>query len=46
MLLQGGGEKIASGAETGKKGGVGVGVVKIWIYFSLPFSDLTGNKVK
>lgn len=29
----------------GKKGQVGEGVSKMWIYFSLSYSDLIGNKL-
>jgi len=38
-------ERNGSEAEPGKKGGVGGRCFKIWIYFSLSSSDLTGDKL-
>jgi len=45
VLLGGRRERNASEAEAGKKGGVGGRCVKIWIYFSLFYSDLIGDKL-
>ena len=38
-------EKTRSKVKPGKKGGVGGRCFKIWFYFSLSCSDLTGNKL-
>ena len=38
-------EKIGSKVKPRKKGGVGGRCFKIWFYFSLSYSDLTGNKL-
>ena len=38
-------EEIGSKVEPGKKGGGGGRCFKIWFYFSLPYSDLIGNKL-
>ena len=38
-------EKIRSGVEPQKKGGVGGRCLKIQFYFSLSYSDLIGNKL-
>jgi len=45
LLGAGGGREIANEVEPGKKGGVGRRCFKIWFYFSLPYSDLIGNKL-
>jgi len=37
-------ERNGSKAEPGKKGGVGRRCLKIWIYFSLSYSDLIGDE--
>jgi len=37
-------ERNRSEAEPSKKGGVGGRCLKIWIYFSLSYSDLTGDE--
>jgi len=38
-------ERNGSEAELGKKGGVGGRCFKIWLYFSLSYSDLTGDEL-
>ena len=38
-------EKIRSKAKPGEEGGVGGRCFEIWVYFSLPYSDLIGNKL-
>jgi len=42
-----GGRRERNGSEVkpGKKGGVGGRCFKIWIYFSLSYSDLIGDKL-
>ena len=44
VLLGGRRERNGSEAEPGKKGGVGRRCLKIWIYFSLSYSDLIGDE--
>jgi len=44
-LLGGRRERNGSEAEPGKKGGVGGRGFKIWIYFSLSYSDLIGDEL-
>jgi len=38
-------ERSGSEVERRKKGGVGGRCFKIWFYFSLPYSDLIGDKL-
>jgi len=38
-------ERNGSEAEPGKKGGVGGRCFKIWVYFSLSYSDLIGDEL-
>jgi len=45
VLLGGRRERNRSEAEPGKKGGVGGRSFKIWIYFSLSYSDLIGDEL-
>ena len=46
VLLGGGGRELRSKVKSRKNGeGWGEGVFKIWVYFSLSYSDLTGNKL-
>ena len=44
-ILEGGGREVASEDEPGKKGGMGGRCLKIWIYFSISYSDLVGDKL-
>jgi len=47
LRRSGGGRKeIGSKAEPEKKGGVGEDVLRLSFYFSLPYSNLIGNKLK
>ena len=43
--LGGVGREFGSEAVPGKEGRVGGRCFKIWFYFSLPYSDLIGNKL-
>jgi len=44
-LLGGRRERNGSEVEPGKKGGVGGGCFEIYFYFSLSYSDLSGDKL-
>jgi len=43
--LRGRRERNGSAAEPGEKGGVRGSCVKIWLYFSLSYSDLIGDEL-
>jgi len=43
MLGCGRGKEFVTEVEPGKKGGVGGRFFKIWVYFSLSYSDLIGD---
>jgi len=44
-LLGGRRERNRNEAEPGKKGGVGGRCFKIWLYFSLSYSDVIGDEL-